>query len=219
MALLPGSVKEAPVGSQGFDTNTKLTSAGARRLREAGFVFCIRYVSRGDNEPNSDLTESEADAILGNGLALMPVQHVAASGWLPSPELGVHNGRNAAKHVADVGFPVGVNVWLDLEGVSSQAASQDVVEYCNAWFSEVQNAGFVSGLYVGPQAVLNGHDLFFRLRTRHYWKAASIVPNVENRGYQMVQSLPHTVAGVEIDSDVTKKDDFGETVLWLAPPS
>ena len=110
-----------------------------------------------------------------------------------------------------------MNLWLDLEGVATAATAQQVIEYCNAWFTEVDNAGFVSGLYVGPQAVLDGHDLFFRLRTKHYWKSAVHVPNVDNRGYQMTQSLPHEVEGIKIDSDVTKNDDFGDAAIWLAP--
>ena len=153
--------------------------------------------------------------ILGAGLALMPVQHVAMTDWLPSAELGTYHGKNAAKHAAEIGFPAGVNVWLDLEGIALNATPQNVVDYCNAWFSEVDGANYVSGLYVGPQSVLNGHDLFFLLRTKHYWKSASIVPNVENRGYQMIQSLPRIVAGVSLDSDMTKKDDFGDTAFWL----
>jgi hypothetical protein len=216
---LSGSVKSAPVGAHGFDTDTKLSAASARNLRQAGFVFCIRYVSRADSEASSDLTTAEATAILNAGLALMPVQHVAKSGWIPSADLGTNNGKNAAKNAGSVGFPAGVNLWLDLEGASGSATSQQAIDYCNAWFTEVDKAGFVSGLYVGPQAILNGHDLFFRLRTKHYWKSASHVPNVDNRGYQMVQSLPHKVAGVNLDSDVTKNDDLGDAVIWLVPPA
>ena len=214
---LPGPIVKAPVGSHGFDTDTKLDAAAANRLRNAGFAFCIRYLSRADSEADFDLTTSEANVILGAGLALMPVQHVARAGWLPSAELGTYNGKNAAKHATEIGFPAGVNVWLDLEGVALNATPQDVINYCNAWFAEVDGANFVSGLYVGPQPLLNGHDLFFLLKTKHYWKSASIVPNVENRGYQMVQSLPRIVAGVGIDSDVTMTDNFGDTVFWLAP--
>ena len=216
---LPGSVARAPIGAHGFDTDIKLTAASAGNLQKRGFTFCIRYVSRADSEPSSDLTTAEATAILRAGLALMPVQHVARAGWLPSAALGTTNGKNAAKNAGTVGFPAGVNLWLDLEGVSESASPQQVIDYCNAWFAEVDKAGFVSGLYVGPQAGLNGHDLFFRLRTKHYWKSASHVPNVDNRGYQMVQSLPHNVAGIDIDSDVTMNDDFGDAVNWLGPPS
>ena len=48
---LPGSVVAAPVGSHGFDTDSKLNAAAANRLRNAGFAFCIRYLSLGDARP------------------------------------------------------------------------------------------------------------------------------------------------------------------------
>jgi hypothetical protein len=213
---LAGTVKAAPAGIQGFDTS-KLTSAGAQALRQAGFDFSLRYPSRADQEPAGDLTRDEAAAILGAGLALMPVQHAAPEGWEPGADLGTTNGRNAVANAKIVDFPTGINLWLDLERVATDAAVQDVIDYCNAWFAEVDGAGFISGLYVGPQAILNSHQLSEQLRTKHYWKAASIVPPVEKRGYQMVQSLHPKVAGVDIDSDVTMNDAFGDAVRWLDP--
>ena len=80
---LSGTVTRAPVGAHGFDTDTKLTAATARKLRQAGFDFGIRYVSRAESEAPSDLTANETSAILNAGLALMAVQHVAKAGWLP----------------------------------------------------------------------------------------------------------------------------------------
>src|SRR5437870_3928108 len=108
---LPGSVARAPVGAHGFDTDTKLTAGSARNLQRTGFTFRIRYVSRADSEAGSDLTTVGATAILSAGLALMPVQHVARAGWLPSAALGTTNGKNAAKNAGTVGFPPGVNLW------------------------------------------------------------------------------------------------------------
>jgi hypothetical protein len=120
-------------------------------LRQAGFVFSLRYPSRADQEPAGDLTRDEAAAILGAGLALMPVQHVAPEGWEPGADLGTTNGRNAVANAKIVDFPTGINLWLDLERVATDAAVQDVIDYCNAWFAEVDGAGFISGRYVGPQ--------------------------------------------------------------------
>src|SRR5215471_4332572 len=105
---LAGTATKAPVGANGFDTDTKLTNLSARNLKQAGFSFCIRYISRAATEADFDLTTSEAEAILGAGLALMPVQHVARAGWLPSADLGTTNGKNAAAHTQSVGFPLGI---------------------------------------------------------------------------------------------------------------
>ena len=216
---LPGKVVSAPPGLHGFDANTALNGNHCRAAKQAGFSFCIRYVSRQDVEPRGDLTNAEANVILNAGLALMAVQHVAPAGWSPSRDLGARNGQNAARHVRAIGFPDGVNVWLDLEGVKNSATHPSVIEYCNAWFAAVESAGFVSGIYVGARAILTGDELFWRLTTKHYWKSGSRVPDIPHRGYQLIQKIIRhdTVGGVEIDRDLTQNDNFGQAVLWLSP--
>lgn len=184
-----------------------------------GFSFCLRYVSRQAVEPPGDLSAAEAAAILNAGLALMPVQHVARAGWVPSGALGTTNGQNAATHTGNIGFPPGVNVWLDLEGVSASASHQAVIDYCNAWFREVESAGFAPGIYVGASAILSGDELFWQLHCKHYWKSGSRVPPIPQRGYQMIQKIiaRDKIDGVEIDRNLTQTDAMGDAVQWLAP--
>jgi len=215
--VLTGNVVRAKPGIHGFDIDEPLSGKRISDLKGAGFSFCIRYLTRAVTPPSSDLSAPEAEAILRGGLALMAVQHVAKKGWVPSQSLGTTNGRNAVAHAQIVGFPRGVNIWLDLEGVASGTASSAVIDYCNAWFSEVDGAGFVSGLYVGFDEVLTSDELFFDLKTHHYWKSASSVPEISHRGYQMFQSLPRVVKGVSLDSNVTKDDQLGDAVLLLEP--
>jgi hypothetical protein len=165
-----------------------------------------------------DLSEAEANVILGAGLALMVVQHVAPENWSPSQVLGTRNGKNAAKHVQQIGFPEGVNVWLDLEGAKTSTSHETMIAYCNAWFAEVESAGFVPGVYVGAKAILTGNELFWRLTTKHYWKSGSRVPDIPHRGYQLIQTIIRNdkIDGVAIDRNLTKNDNFGGSVLWLS---
>jgi Domain of unknown function (DUF1906) len=135
---LPGRVVAASPGVHGFDTNTVLNRRICQVAKTRGFEFCIRYVSRRDVQPAGDLSETEANVILGAGLALMPVQHVAPENWSPSQALGTRNGRNAGKHARQIGFPEGVNVWLDLEGAKTSTRHETMIAYCNAWFAEGQ---------------------------------------------------------------------------------
>jgi hypothetical protein len=78
-----------------------------------------------------------------------------------------------AQHVRKIGFPEGVNVWLDLEGAKTSTPHETMIAYCNAWFAEVEGAGFVPGVYVGAGVILTGNELFWRLTTKHYWKSGS----------------------------------------------
>jgi Domain of unknown function (DUF1906) len=215
--MLPGQVLPAPPGLHGIDTNTVLDERVCRAAKARGFSFCLRYVSRGGRAQAGDLHASEARTILHAGLALMPVQHVARAGWSPTKKLGNTYGQTAAAHVREIGFPPGVNVWLDLEGVNSSSSHAAVIEYCNAWIAEVDSAGFVPGVYIGARSILTGEDIFWRLRARHFWKSGSRVPDVPHRGYQLIQKIMRNdqIDGVEIDRNLTVNDNFGQSVLWL----
>jgi len=212
---LYGYVQDAPPCVLGFDTDTALDKSSAASLYQAGYRFCLRYLSLQSPEAEGDLSRSEAQAILDAGLALMAVQHVDAAGWTPSTSLGQAHGEAAAANALEVGLPIGVNVWLDLEGVAEGCSANDVIDYCQAWYSEVVGAGFSPGLYVGASAGLNGTQLYEDLSFAHYWQSMSDVPVVATRGYQMVQSDSCTVSGIAIDPDNTQNDNLGGQVMWI----
>ncbi len=211
---LNGKVQAATAGACGFDADTVLTAGSAQQLVALGYRFCVRYLSRGDESPD-DLSSQEAAAILGAGLALMPVQHVRSPGWSPSGDLGQQDGAAAAANAVAVGFPPAVNVWCDVEGAASGTEAQAVIDYCQAWFDAVSGAGFLPGIYVGAQVVLTGQQLF-DLPFQHFWRSQSSVPDVPNRGYQLIQLFPSvTAAGIGIDVDVAQTDELGGQAQWL----
>lgn len=211
-------VVTSPIGpSKGFDTDTSVCPEVATGFFNDGYLFCVRYLSRGA-ESASDLSYDEACGILGAGLALMPVQHVSAAGWAPTAALGHQYGREAAGNAQSVGFPSGMNVWCDLEGAAG-AGADNVIAYCKAWYAAASEAGYVAGLYVGAGCLLTATQLY-DLPFNHYWKSESQVPPVAQRGYQMVQSrVSQKVHGISIDQDMTQADQQGGQVLWLAPNS
>jgi hypothetical protein len=224
---LTGTVQPAPPGSRGFDTDTPLTSCTAKAFHEAGFRFAIRYLSLGATEQPGDVTAEEVQAILGEGLTLMAVQHVPEPGWRPTAPLGEEYGANAACNAHSAGLPPGMNIWLDLEGVNSGSPASQVSSYCNAWFEQVSAAGYFPGLYVGAGAVLDEEQLN-ALQVNFFWKSGRNTGSQQpgscfeylypEKGYCMVQSISGTaqIDGVSYDSDVIKKDNCGDTPLWLA---
>jgi hypothetical protein len=220
MPRLNGKVKSAPPGLLGFDSNTPLSRTDAEAFRRSGFSFCVRYLSRSTPQARNDLSHAEARAILAGGLALMAVQHVMRAGWVATAARGAQYGSAAAANAQEAGLPPGVTVWLDLEGLRRDVASEDVVAYCNRWFDPVAAAGYAPGIYVGAACRLSGDALYWRLKTRHYWRSGSKVPDLPHRGYQLVQRItrtPDVVNGIDIDRDVTYVDEFGDAVNWLAP--
>ena len=214
---LAGSVRSAPAGVKGFDANVPISPRVAQEFVEAGYGFCVRYVGR-LSMAQTDISAAEAQDILNAGLALMPVQHVEAGEWMPSGDLGTTYGRNAGTFAAGVGFPPGVNVWLDLESVSTQATPAEVTAYCNNWYDEVAAAGFTPGVYVGWQPMLTNEELFESLKFQHFWGAYNVDAVIPRRGWQMKQSpASQQIAGIEHDDNVTHVDGLGGQVLWLAP--
>ena len=212
-AKLAGKVESAPNKSLGFDTDTKLTYDTAKSFYNEGYRFAIRYVCLG-SEVSADLTYEEANAILEAGLALMPVQHVRSEDWEPNAALGKEYGDNAAINADKTGFPPGINVWCDLEGVSSGVSSQSIIDYCNNWYDAVTPWGYIPGLYVGARCGLNEAQLG-NLQFEHYWQSESNVPPVPV-GYQMIQEYyPEPVNGIGIDKDITYIDKQGKAPMWL----
>lgn len=211
---LAGIVQSAAPGLLGFDSDTVITANVARQFAAQGYSFCVRYVSRGP-QPQDDLSTTEASGILDAKLALMPVQHVRVPGWQPSAALGEKDGTFAAQNSSLVGFPPGVNVWCDLEGVKNGTSAGDVIGYCNAWYIAVKSAAYLPGLYVGANAILSDQQLG-NLKFQNYWRAQSNVPNVRSRGYQLIQLFPEvTRNGIGVDIDVTQDDYKKGQVQWL----
>ena len=137
----------------------------------------------------------------------MPVQHVRRPGWSPTQNLGQQDGQNAAQNAQVVGFPAGVSVWCDLEGLNRAAQAQDVIDYCQAWYEALQAGGYVPGLYVGARAPLTGQQIADS-PFQHYWRSQSRVPEIPNRGYQLVQLFPSIdINGVSVDIDIAQVDE------------
>lgn len=108
-----------------------------------------------------------------------------------------------------------MNVWLDIEGINSGVSAQEVIAYCTAWYNAVAAAGYLPGLYVGANCILNSQQLY-DLPFQHYWQSESEVPPVATRSYQMVQSfVAEPVNGIGIDQDITYIDDEGGVPQWL----
>ncbi|MBW3572816.1 MAG: DUF1906 domain-containing protein [Gemmatimonadetes bacterium] len=218
--MLSGTAQAAPAGVTGFDANTVITPDQADAFWNAGFRFALRYVGR-TQMASHDLSAGEAQMLLSKGFALMAVQHVLNPGWMPTGGLGTQYGANAATFTQQIGFPPGVNVWLDLEGVSTDAAAADVIAYCNNWHAQVAGAGYVPGVYIGWHPGLSGGQLYSSLKFQHYWAAYNVdgVSNPKPRGFQLVQSSGSGMVGTldtdVYDVDTTYVDAMGGQVLWL----
>ena len=215
---------QLPKGSRGIDCNAHVSPAVAASFRDAGYDFIMRYVRRAQYN-SFDITAGEVLGILGAGMGLGIVQHVAKPGWMPSAKLGAQYGETAALEAQAAGIPHGATLWCDLEEVDSAADVSAVIGYCNAWASRVLSIGYEPGLYVGYGCGLSALALYWKLRFARFWAAYNLdrdnFPAV--RGVCMRQ-YPYPkpekrVPGVpfQYDENVVVGDLLGGSPIFLLP--
>jgi hypothetical protein len=209
------TVKPAQPGN-GFDCNQPLTPAGAKAFRDQGMEFAIRYLPRTPALIPGNLTEAEIGIILGTGLALSAVQHVALPGWEPTAELGTEYGSYAAEYAKLIGLPAGMVLWLDLESPDNKASGEEIILYCQAWFNAVSAAGYIPGVYVGWGIPLSYQQLYQDLPFKNYWRAYN-GPQVATRGFQLVQHPAKVLSGISYDPNTCAADLKGDMPIFLFP--
>jgi hypothetical protein len=210
---MQATVKSATPG-MGFDVNQQLSAGQATAFREAGYLFCVRYLPRTPLLIPGNLTAAEIEIILGAGLALMAVQHVPNPGWDPTADLGEQYGNYAVQYAQEIGLPNGINIFLDLEEVAAGATPQDVIDYCHAWAASVEVAGYVPGVYVGWNIKLSDQQLYANLPFKNYWRAYNCDQSIPTRGYQILQKIQQVLDGVTFDPDVLQTDNMGDVPVW-----
>ena len=201
---------------KGFDCNVKLSFEKALEFKKAGYGFAIRYVGR-LKQATIDIDKVEVDNILRAGLKLAIVQHCPPKpGIQATKELGTEYGKNAVLFSNEAGYKTGCIVYLDLEDVTPGTSKQSIIDFCNAWYEQVQ-VGYTPGVYVGFNTFLTGDELYHKLRFQHYWRSLSKVPDVLKRGYEMVQSACGAVNGIQIDNNIVTGDRLGNSPVFMMP--
>jgi hypothetical protein len=198
------------VGAKGFDTVAPITKTLAKGLKAAGMDYAVRYLGA--------LPKTEVEIITEAGMAIMPVTYGLKHGTVPGMTLGKTFGGSSVKHATSAGIVAGTTVWLDLEDCAGTA--QDVIAFVNAWASEVQQGGFMPGLYVGAGALLTSSELY-ALKVVRYWHSLSRVTDRNGAlaepgcGWCMYQLYPSiTVASVLVDVDYIQQDYRGRLPTW-----
>ena len=205
--------------SLGFDTSVYPQKECRDFLKDAGYEFVVRYVNRTfgvKDKPDSiwpvSLSKQELDELISEKRIVSIVQF-APHKTMPSFDAGKSAGNAAWRNCKELDIPEGVTVWCDLEWEVGDLNPSDVLDYANAWSSEVSENGYSVGMYIGPNIACSGSQLYYDVQlANHYWKSASIVPWVEKRGFQMVQSNQKTVCGGKliIDQDIAMYDNKGD---------
>ena len=200
----------------GFDCNTKLTLEKARQFKDDGWDFVVRYVGR-NTMADHDIDINEKDTILYAGLGLMLVQHCPRKGYLhPSKDLGTRWGTNAREFSKAVEYEKGCILYQDLEDVNPEYKNKQslIYDYVNYWAEQVYKY-YVPGVYNGWNSFLSGEQLYRYLKVTHYWRGYNSPTDIMKRGYSLFQYAYGMKFGIQIDKNIMKADNFGETPKFM----
>ncbi len=206
-----------PAGARGFDTAGVVTDAVIADAKKKGYTFIGRYVPRTVTH-EYDLTSAEAMRILLSGLGLFTIQHVAPEGWVPSAVLGTSYAQTAALALDRLGFPQGMPVVLDQEGVKPGTPASASIDYANHWHALIAGNGWLPAIYLGWRSGMSGKDAYWKLRFTHYFAAYNLnkdaYPAV--RGVQLQQHTQVKVGGIWVDPITAMTDKLGAGFVVLA---
>jgi hypothetical protein len=204
------TAKALSVGATGFDTSQSLNATQAASLAKAGLKFGVRYVPLSGQSSSSAINKAELTTLVEAGLAMMLVQFARTHGWTEA--LGHDDGAAAAAYALSLGYPPGACLWLDL---ADPGSSDLAIAYTNAWYKGAVSAGMYGsalGIYCEPGVPLSSSQLYHSLTVSRYWRTAGQCPNVDTRGYQLLQLYPGNRTmppGIIIDYDVVQSDFLG----------
>lgn len=207
------------------DCATRVSREQADQLYAAGYRTIFRYLDRIVSDPEHDdrwpinLTRGELADLLDAGLYVSLVQYYStgyestAKGKKFSRAYGEKAGEAAATNARNLGIPAGVTLWCDLE-FCADATPDMIADYLDGWSHKVVTVspGYSAGLYVGSNlgsqatGYMTGAALYKRPRFRAYWRAASIIPQIPNRGWTVIQGCPIKLFGLDLDQDMIALD-------------
>jgi hypothetical protein len=188
--------KTLQAGDKLADTVAVITPAFGQWLKTNGYVGVMRYVD--------GLSATELSNILASGLACGFVTY--AEEFNPAPRIA---------ELKALGVPVGVHVFLDVEGCTLDATA--LIAAINTWSKAMQAAGYLPGLYVGAGALLSSDELY-ALVSVLYWHGCSRLRDRNNQtqdpacGWGLIQLYPGNIgtqAGVIVDISAVQQDYQG----------
>lgn len=119
----------------GCDTATKITSAMARTLADAGYKYIGRYLTKVDGGLDKDMTRQEIEIILKNGLRIFPIfQEDGRSSDKFNANTGLDNAIKARKAAENLGIPYHTTIYF---GVDYDPQETEINNYIYPYFKAI----------------------------------------------------------------------------------
>ncbi len=98
------------------DTATKIDSAKALSLRNAGFKYIGRYITKVEGGLDKDLTRLEEEIIFNNGMAIFPIfQEYGGDASAFTYNIGNEDAQKAKNAAENLGIPHGTTIYFAVD--------------------------------------------------------------------------------------------------------
>lgn len=135
---------------QGVDTAARITAAQAAKCAENGIAFACRYI--GPESWGKTITKSEAELLLGEGVAILLCYESVAERMRGGAPAGAEDGALVAYHANALGVPAGTMIMFACD---YNAPMGDLI-LCENYIRAAQDA--LGGVYeagcYGPEKVV-----------------------------------------------------------------
>lgn len=190
-----------------FCTAGHVSRTNAAAMRALQFQTVIRYNRRDkhiNDEPDLSswkvsLSHEEFADLLEVGFDVGLVQFSDRKS-LPTEANGWSAGDAAGWNANQLSYPKKGVIWCDFEfdKIPEGATREGNIKHLQQWCAAAARYDFELGLYYGMNTLLTSDDLYYELSFTHYWKSASCVEWVSERGFQMFQLLSQDLFGMRM---------------------
>ncbi len=195
------------------------TTTHLPRLKAAGVTTVIRYLARSHSWKT--VTPNEAKAIANAGLKLGLV--FETTGKPHGSSEGNLDGEAAVKYAKEVGAPPGAVIWYAVDYDPNPLNMPGIEQAFVSFGKKVKDAGYRVGAYASGYC--NG-ILYEKKIITMRWLTQSLGfrgtrAAIKNKEYELLQLLPKTVAGLDVDPDMQliPNGDIGDFVPFSPTPA
>ena len=179
----------------------------------------IRYIAR--SHTWKTVTPSEARAIAHAGIKLGLV--FETTGKPHGSNEGTMDGFAAIKYAKEVGAPHGAVIWYAVDYDPSPSDMHGIVAAFDAFGREVKAQGYRVGAYASGycNGILKSKGLIDMRWLTQSLGFKGTRDAIKNKEYELLQRLPMTVAGLDVDPDVSliPNGDIGDFIPYASAQS
>ena len=198
---------------QGIDTAATITETAAKTLKASGYSFAGRYLV--PQKYYKALKKTEAEMLLKNGLAILPLYEINAERARNGERVGASDGDVARLLAEEMGVPHGTAIYFCVDYDAPKSDYQAVEQYLYAAKSAC--APYRCGVY-GKADLINSikADAYMQCIAWSYG-AVSLKNNVYQYEWQGGANAAALASKLGFAVDLDKCESLESAGMWMPP--